>query len=69
MKPLTLKEMASMGGHARAAKLTKKQLSEIGTKAVMTRWRKVKQGNNNKGHKKPWKKKSRTRTKRSTSQK
>jgi hypothetical protein len=37
-----------MGGHARAAKLTQKRLSEIGTKAVKTRWRKSKQEGKNK---------------------
>ena len=31
------------GGKARAAKLSKKQLSEIGRKAVETRWRKHKE--------------------------
>jgi hypothetical protein len=40
---MTVRELASLGGHARAAKLTQKRLSEIGTKAVKTRWRKEKQ--------------------------
>jgi general stress protein YciG len=31
-KPLTIAEFARMGGKARAAKLTKEQLSEIGKK-------------------------------------
>ena len=32
MKTLTIKQFASMGGKARAQKLTKKQLSDIGKK-------------------------------------
>jgi general stress protein YciG len=32
MKNLTLKQFASMGGKARAMKLSKKQLSDIGKK-------------------------------------
>jgi hypothetical protein len=36
-KPLTVTEMASLGGHARAAKLSKEQLSKIGKKAVRAR--------------------------------
>jgi hypothetical protein len=47
MKEMTIREVSALGGHARAAKLSAKRLSEIGTKAVTTRWRKVKQGNNN----------------------
>jgi hypothetical protein len=53
---MTVKQMASLGGHARAAKLTQKRLSEIGTKAVTARWRKSKQENNNKKGKQ-WKRK------------
>jgi methylmalonyl-CoA mutase cobalamin-binding subunit len=48
MREMTVRELASMGGHARAAKLTQKRLSEIGTKAVKTRWRKTKQEGKNK---------------------
>jgi hypothetical protein len=55
MKDMTVKEMAALGGHARAAQLTRERLSEIGTKAVKTRWRKEKE-NNKKG--KQWKKKT-----------
>jgi hypothetical protein len=56
MTDMTVKQMASLGGHARAAKLTQKRLSEIGTKAVTARWRKEKQNKNNqKG--KQWKRK------------
>jgi hypothetical protein len=55
MRDMTVKEMAALGGHARAAKLTQKRLSEIGTKAVTTRWRKEKQNNKQKG--KQWKRK------------
>jgi hypothetical protein len=54
MQEMTVKEMASMGGHARAAKLTEKRLSEIGTKAVTARWRKNK---NNKQERTKWKRK------------
>ena len=36
-KPLTVQEMGRLGGKARAAKLSKKQLSEIGKKAVSAR--------------------------------
>lgn len=55
MKELTVKEMAAMGGHARAAQLTKRRLSEIGKKAIKTRWRKER-ANNQKEHKQ-WKQK------------
>ena len=37
MKPLTVQEMGRLGGKARAAKLSKKQLSAIGKKAVTAR--------------------------------
>ncbi len=37
MKPLTVQEMGRLGGKARAAKLSKKQLSAIGKKAVKAR--------------------------------
>jgi hypothetical protein len=40
--PLTVTEFASMGGHARAKKLTKKQRSESARKAVNARWKKKK---------------------------
>jgi len=53
MTDMTVKQMAALGGHARAAQLTQKRLSEIGTKAITTRWRKAKQKNNKKG--KQWK--------------
>jgi hypothetical protein len=36
-KPLTQQEMASMGGKARARKLSVERLSEIGKKAVAAR--------------------------------
>lgn len=36
-KQLTVQEMGRLGGKARAAKLSKKQLSEIGKKAVSAR--------------------------------
>jgi hypothetical protein len=36
-KPLTVQEMGRLGGKARAAKLSKRQLSEIGKKAVSAR--------------------------------
>ena len=38
------KERASRGGHARAAKLTPQQRSEIARKAVNARWAKVRAG-------------------------
>jgi hypothetical protein len=60
MNEMTVKEMASLGGHARAAKLTQKRLSQIGTKAVTTRWRKEKQNKNNKKGKQ-WKRTSKKR--------
>lgn len=51
MKELTIRQVAAMGGHARAAKLTKKRMSEIGKQAIAARWRKAKQEKN-----KQWKK-------------
>jgi len=39
-RELTIKEMAKMGGKARAGKLTKEQLSKIGKKGAKTRWAK-----------------------------
>jgi hypothetical protein len=39
-KPLTVSEMAKMGGHARKAKLSKEQLSKIGKAAAAKRWAK-----------------------------
>ena len=36
--PVWLKKARSKGGHARKAKLTKKQLSAIGKKAAAARW-------------------------------
>ena len=56
MKDMTVKEMAALGGHARAAQLTRERLSEIGTKAVTARWRKEKGNNKQKG--KQWKRTS-----------
>jgi hypothetical protein len=38
MKELTVSEMASLGGKARAAKLSPEELSEQGRKAIQTRW-------------------------------
>jgi hypothetical protein len=63
MQEMTVKQMASLGGHARAAKLTEKRLSEIGTKAVTARWRKDKQSKNNKQKGKQWKRTSSKRLK------
>jgi hypothetical protein len=37
-KPLTVKELAAMGGNARAASLTKKDRSAIAAKAAEARW-------------------------------
>jgi hypothetical protein len=37
-----LKEAGAKGGKARAAKMTKKQLSESARKAVQARWKKAK---------------------------
>jgi hypothetical protein len=59
MTDMTVKEMASLGGHARAAKLTKERLSKIGTKAVTTRWRKAK--HNKQREEAKWKNKKPTR--------
>jgi hypothetical protein len=42
MKQLTVSEMASLGGKARAAKLSAEELSEQGRKAVQARWAKRK---------------------------
>lgn len=39
-KPLTVKEMATMGGKARAASLTPARRKEISRKAIATRWAK-----------------------------
>jgi hypothetical protein len=36
--PLTISEMAKMGGKARAAKLNKEQLSKIGKAGAAKRW-------------------------------
>lgn len=41
-KPRTVKQLASMGGNARARKLTKKRQSEIGRNAANARWKKRK---------------------------
>jgi hypothetical protein len=38
-KPVTIKEMAALGGKARAAKLSKKRLSQIARQAINTRWK------------------------------
>ena len=37
-KPMTISEMARMGGKARAKKLTRAQLSAIGKKGMASRW-------------------------------
>lgn len=37
-KELTIREMAKLGGHARAKNLTKEQLSKIGRKGAQKRW-------------------------------
>lgn len=37
---MTVKEMASLGGNARAAKMTKEAQSANGRKAALTRWAK-----------------------------
>jgi hypothetical protein len=39
---MTIREMASLGGKARAAKLTKAQRKAIGKKAIAARWEKTK---------------------------
>lgn len=39
-KPLTVQELAAMGGKARAKALSKKQRSESARKAVQKRWEK-----------------------------
>jgi hypothetical protein len=41
---MTQAEMASLGGKARAAKLTKQQRSEIARRASQKRWSKKKRG-------------------------
>jgi hypothetical protein len=38
MAEMTIREMASMGGKARAAKLTKAQRKAIGKNAIAARW-------------------------------
>ena len=38
MAEMTIREMASLGGKARAAKLTKAERKAIGKKAIATRW-------------------------------
>jgi hypothetical protein len=42
MAEMTIREMASLGGKARAKKLTKQQRKEIGQKAIAARWSKRK---------------------------
>ena len=37
-KEMTVRELAAMGGKARAKKLTKKRRKEIAVKAITTRW-------------------------------
>lgn len=37
-KPTTVKELATMGGHARAKSLSKKRRKEIAEQAAQTRW-------------------------------
>jgi len=39
-KPLTVSEMAKLGGHARKAKLSKEQLTKIGKQGAAKRWAK-----------------------------
>jgi len=41
-KPLTVQEFASLGGKARAEKLSQAQLSQAGKKAARARWGKRK---------------------------
>ena len=41
MKELTVSEMASLGGKARAEKLSAEELSDQGRKAVQARWAKA----------------------------
>lgn len=41
-KPMTLSEFARSGGKARMNKLTKEQKSELGKKAIRSRWAKKK---------------------------
>jgi hypothetical protein len=55
-KEMTVRELASIGGHSRARKLSKERLSQIGRKAVRARWAKyyAKQQNNERN--KQWKK-------------
>lgn len=48
MKELTVKEMASMGGKARAANLSSEQRSRIARLAALSRWRKEKTGKHEK---------------------
>ena len=45
MKRITQKQMARMGGHARAAKLTEAQKSTAGRKAAKARWAKWRAAN------------------------
>jgi len=40
MAEMTIREMASMGGKARAKKLTKAERKAIGKKAIAARWAK-----------------------------
>jgi hypothetical protein len=42
MAEMTIKEMASLGGKARAAKLTKAERKKIGQDAIRARWAKQK---------------------------
>lgn len=42
-KPLTVSEMARLGGKARAQKLTKEERSASARKAVQARWAKLKE--------------------------
>jgi hypothetical protein len=46
-KEMTVRELAAMGGHARAAALTKKELSAAGKLAVRARWDKRKKEKTN----------------------
>ena len=41
---MTVSDLARMGGKARAAKLTKEQLSQQGRDAVQERWRRYREG-------------------------
>lgn len=46
-KQMTVKEMASLGGKARAKKLSKEERSKIGKLAISVRWKKQANKNGN----------------------